>query len=60
LASRLGIEQPARPVTDLGQAGQVLGRGVQHRLDIGERGVEPAEVRAGDRVDEHGPGAGTA
>ena len=28
---------------------------MQYRLDVGERRAEPGQVRAGDRVDEHGP-----
>ena len=38
------------------EAGQVLARGVQHPLGVGEGGVQRAEVGAADRVDEGGPG----
>jgi len=55
-----GIEQLPRPVTKLGQARKVLGRGVQHGLGPGENRVEPGQVRACDRVDQHSPGAVTA
>ena len=37
---QLGVEHQPGPVPDLGQAGQVLRRGVQHRLDAAERGVD--------------------
>jgi hypothetical protein len=53
----LGIEQPARPVPELGQAGQVLGGRVQHGLAVGQRRVERRQVGAGDRVDQHGASA---
>ena len=52
----LGIEQVARPVAELGQAGQVLRRGVQHGLGPGERSVQSRQVGTRHRVDEDGPG----
>ena len=54
---QLGVEQLPRPVTQVGQAGQVLGRGVQHGFGTGQRRVQGRQVGAGHRVDQHGPGA---
>ena len=54
------VEEPPRPEADLGQAGQVLGRRVQHRLGILQRGVDARQVGAGDRVDEHRARSGAA
>jgi hypothetical protein len=51
-AGQLGIEEPLRPVADLGQAWQVLRRRVQHRLGAGQRGIDAGQLGAGDRVDE--------
>ncbi len=50
---QLGIEEPPRPEANLGQAGQVLGRRVQHRLGIRQRGVDAGQIGAGNRVDKH-------
>ena len=57
---QFGIEEPPRPEADLGQAGQVLGRRVQHRLGVFQRGVDAGQVGAGDRVDEHRARSGAA
>ena len=55
-----GVKQPLRPVSEVRQAGQVLRGRVQHRFGAGERRVQLRQVRAGHRVDQHGPGAPAA
>ncbi len=57
---QFGVEEPPRPEPDLGQAGQVLGRRVQHRLGVVQRGVDAGQVGAGDGVDEHRARSGPA
>ncbi len=59
-AGQLGVEQSLRSHADLGQAGQVLGGGVHHPFGVREGRAQPAEVGAGDRVDQRGPGARAA
>jgi hypothetical protein len=49
----LGVEDGARPVTEIGQARQVLRRRVQDSLGVRQGGVEAGQVRAGDRIDQH-------
>ena len=57
---QFGVKKPPRPEADLGQAGQVLGRRVQHRLGVFQRGVDAGQVGAGDGVDEHRARSGPA
>ncbi len=45
-ARQLGVEQPTGPDADLGQAGQILVRRVQHPLRVRQRLVEHAEIPA--------------
>ena len=57
-AGELGVEEPRRGEPHLGEAGQVLVRGVQDPLRTGQRGGELREVAAQrDGVDERGAGA---
>lgn len=49
---QLGVEEPRRRHAYLAETGQVLGGGVQHPLDAGQRLVQRGEVGAGDRVDQ--------
>ena len=43
-AGELGVEQPRRAQAQLGEAGEVLGGGVQHPFGVGERGDEGVDV----------------
>ena len=43
--AELGVEEPAGPHADVGQARQVLGGGMQHPFGVGEHGTDGAEVR---------------
>jgi len=52
-----GIEEACGPQVDLGQAGQVLRRGVDHPLHALERLGERGQVRERHRVHQCGPGA---
>ncbi len=51
-SGQLGVEQPGGAEADLGQAGEVLGGGVQHPFVGGERRRQASEVGEGRRVDE--------
>ena len=54
----LGVEQRVRVHAHLGEAGQVLGGGVQHPLDAPQRLPEHGEIAVdGDGVDERRPRA---
>ena len=53
---QLGVEERARPEPDVGEAGQVLGGGVQDPLGALERRGQRRQRLEGDRVDQ--PGAG--
>ena len=53
-AGELGVEQGGRAQPQLGQAGQVLRRGVQDPLGALERLRQRVEVVEGDRVDQCG------
>ncbi len=56
-AGELGVEQRHGAQADLGQAGEVLGGGVQDPLHALERLGERGEVGERDRVDQRGAGA---
>jgi MFS family permease len=57
---QLGVEDAGRHQADLGEAGEVLARGVQHPLGVLQRCGQVAEVGAAERVDQRGAGAGAA
>ncbi len=59
-AGQLGVEDPGRAQAELGQAGQVLRRRVQHPLVLGDGPAEGAEVGQLTRVDEHRAHVGPA
>jgi hypothetical protein len=59
-AAELGVEQPPRHHPEVGQAGQVLGRRVDHPLRPVQRGAQRGEVGQRLRVDQRGPGAAPA
>jgi hypothetical protein len=51
-----GVKEHPRPVTELGQARQVLGCRMEDGLGICKSGVERGQIRACDGVDQHRPG----
>ena len=53
-APELGVEQARRAQTDLCEAGQILGSGMQDPLDIGDDIGDGCEIGTGDRVDQPG------
>jgi len=57
---QLGVEEPGGDHAYLAEAGKVLGGGVQHPLDTGERLAEPGQVGTGHGVDQRGARAGAA
>jgi hypothetical protein len=59
-AGELGVEEPGRVHAELGQAGEVLCRGVQDPFGVTDRGVDRAQVGQGDRIDERAAGSGAA
>ena len=56
-AGQLGVEQRARGEAHLGEAGEVLGGGVQDPLGAGQGLLERGERVEADRVDQEGAGA---
>ena len=59
-ASELGVEQRGRVQAQLGQAGQILVRGVQDPLRVPESLAQRGEGGQRDRVDERGADPGPA
>ena len=53
---QLGVEERGGAQADLGEAGEILGRGVQDPLDAVECVVEVGEIVEGDGVDQGGAG----
>jgi hypothetical protein len=59
-AREFGVEEPVRDHAYVAQTWQILGRGVQHPLGVGDGGAQTRQVGAADGVDQCGPRSGPA
>src|SRR6476659_2893596 len=55
-----GVEEEPGPHTDLGQASEVLCRGVQDPFRVADCGVQSLQIGQLDRIDQRRADAGTA